>query len=210
MLADLILLEKYSDLNELKEKAERLGNNALILAKTFSKEELKKLNEKIKQEKFAFFTCHVLDKTDARELNDFKNSADFIAVKGSSIELNKFAASQKKVDFLLHPFSKEKLTFDTGTAQLAKNNEIKIAFLFNEFNSVQGFQRSQMLKNAFFTVKLLKKYELNALFFSGARSLNEFRAVKDFISLSELLGFSLSQSKRFIDVLPEKLLEELK
>ncbi|MDO8626832.1 MAG: hypothetical protein Q7K42_00055 [Candidatus Diapherotrites archaeon] len=207
MFVDLVFYNKESDLPELKEWAKKLEIDALILAKTFSGEELERLREILAKEDFPFYLCHVMQSSDAKELRQFKQWADLVCVLGADLQLNKFAVSQKQVDFLLHPVNSGKIEIDTGIMQLAKLNNTKIAFLFNEFNSLQGFPKSLMLKNAFIACQVMAHYKVDALFFTGAKKFEDMRAVKDLKSFAVLLGFSTEQGRRFLE-LPQTLIEK--
>ncbi len=197
---DLVFFERKSDLKEFLETAKVLGTMQLILAKNFSKNELKELKQFVEknfpEKNFQF--CQVLEKANPNELKEFRQLVNFIAVQGKSISLNKFAVSQKNIDFLLQPFGSGKLEFDTAIARLAKENNVKIVFLFKEFNSVQGLQKSLLLKNTLFVIKLLKRFKVEPLFFSGAKEVIELRSLKDLSSFAVMLGFSLEQGKKFI------------
>lgn len=208
-MLDLIFYSNAAELERIRARALELGTTKLLLAKNFSLNELKQLKKDlVGEKKVKHYFCHVLEKDDSRELKRFLGSVDFLAVQGKNMKLNKFAVSQKKVDFLLQPFAWKKMEFDTAIARLAHDNDVKIVFLFNEFSERQGFQKSLVLKNAFLCVKLLKKFKAKALFFSGAKNAFQLRSPKDLQSLAVLLGFTLEQAKRFTEKMPEQMLKE--
>ncbi|MBS3062335.1 MAG: hypothetical protein J4203_00540 [Candidatus Diapherotrites archaeon] len=143
--------------------------------------------------------CLVLDQPDQRVVQRFRGKVDFLAVRGGSVEANKFAVSTKGVDFLFMPCDSGKLSFDTAIARLSAENNVPVAVSFADFLRCNGRKRSLLLKNYFMVVKLLKKFQANALFFSGASKPEELRAVKDLAAFAVLLGFSRAQGKRLVE-----------
>lgn len=209
---DLVFLPslKSSDLNEylneLKLTAKKLGTEEVIASKNFRKDEFKEISlllDKFRDNSFSFKTCHLLEKPDSQETKKFSQIADFVAVKGKNISLNKFAVQTKQVDFLLHPLTTGKPEFDTAIAREASQNKVGIAFLFSEFLSLHGFRRSMMLKNCLFVSKLMQKFKANAFFFSGGGEISEMRSPEDMLSFGALFSFTKLQLKGFQDKLPK-------
>ena len=205
----MIDLVFFGDLEELKKYGEKLGIDSYIIAENFKDEkELLELKDKIKKEKLNFKICKILEKPDSRELNFFKGKADFIAVRGSSVALNNFAVSNRGIDFLLQPVGSGKLEFDTAIARVAADRAVPIAFLFSEYLNANPFQRSLLFKNSFLAVKLMKRFKANAFFFSGAKEVDELRAVEDLSSFAVMLGFSREQGIRFVKDFAKEELEK--
>lgn len=195
----MIDLVFFDDLKVLKKYSREFGTDNYIIAKNFKSErELQELKEKIKREKLSFTICKILEKANSKELNLFNGKADFIAVRGGTPELNKFAVSSRGVDLLLQPINSGKLGFDVGIARIAAENNVPVAFLFSPYLNATPFQRSMVFKNSFLAVKLMLRFRANALFFSGANEGGELRAVKDLSSFAVLLGFSREQGIRFV------------
>ena len=196
-MKDLIDFNEFTDLKQLQAQAKKLGTTELILAKNYSKPELKKLKNELGQNNFNFKTCQVLEKTDAREVKVFRQLADYVAVKGGNMKLNKFAVNQKEVDFLLQPLGSGKMEMDTAIVRLAAQRKVRIVFLFTDFLNSHGYAKSLMLKNALMLVKLMKNLKVEARFWSGAKNAFELRAPKDLSSLLVLLGFTEKQALKF-------------
>jgi len=199
-MIDLVFFnERIFDLKAIAETESMLGNSAVILAKNFSSEkELKELKEKIEREKFDFRPCHLITALEPKELNKFKGKA-LVAVLGGNVTLNKFAVSTKGIDFLLQPCTEGPLSFDTAIAQTAEDNGIPIAFTFRQFLEMEGMKRSFLFRNYSFTVRLIKKFKLDCLIFSGAKFYDQMRSIKDSTSLLVLLGFTREQAERLAE-----------
>jgi RNase P/RNase MRP subunit p30 len=201
-LIDLFLIEKNFNASKMFSIAESLGIKKIILAKHF--ESIKELNDFkkfFKNSSISLMFCHLIE--NQKEIQRFKGKTDFLAVLGGDVSLNKFAVSNKLIDFLIQPINSLKLSFDTAIARTAFQNKKPIAFIFSVFLRFNGFQRMLLFKNHFLTVKLMKKFRVNALMFSGARKPEEIRSIKDLSSVLVLLGFSCDQAKRFSESFPE-------
>ncbi len=204
MIIDIVF---HSDLQALRRNAKLLGIDAIIIAQSFkSQRDIDALRAEIKKSKFPFYICHLLGEPNQNDAKLFRGKADFIAVVGGSANMNKFAVSSNAVDFLIAPAGNGKNEFDTAIAQIASDNQKPIAIPFAQFLNCSGFQRSMLLKNYFFVVKIMKKFRLNALFVSGAKKESELRAPGDFASFANLLGFSREQGGRFIERYAETIL----
>lgn len=200
-MIDLVFFnEKLFELKKIAEIEGKLGNGTTILAKNFSSEkELSELKEKIKKIEYDFRLCHLMLSPEPRELNKFRGKTEFIAVLGGNVTLNKFAVSTKGIDFLLQPCNEGPLTFDTAIAQTAVDNRIPIAFCFSQFLESEGAKRSSLFRNYFFTAKLLQKFKLNCLVFSGAKYCEQTRSIKNLSCFLVLLGFTKEQAERFTE-----------
>jgi RNase P/RNase MRP subunit p30 len=203
---DLVVLEKDSDLNELLTYSKKIENNKLVVAKTFtSRQEILELRKKLDSKNHLI--CFLVKEPDNRNIKRFRSLVDLVAVLGGNISLNKFALTNKFVDFLLQPSLAGRLAFDASNARIAGEKKKPVAFLFNSFLNLKGMKRVSLFRNNFFTVKLMKKFKVNALVFSGARNASEVRSVKDLKSFLVLLGFTEQQSERFIGRFAENFFE---
>jgi RNase P/RNase MRP subunit p30 len=202
MLVDLV---EFSDFNELEKSRKILGTQKVIIAKHFSSsEELEQFKGAIKNNSLPVFACHVLEKPFAKELNSFKGKADFIAVRGGNVQSNSFAVNSREVDFLLCPVSSAKNVFDVSTANISKQNRVRVVFLFSDFLEKKPFSRSLLLKNALFVSKVLKKIGWVPLVFSGAKNFWQMRAPQNIESFGVLLGVEKAGIKEAIEELFEK------
>src|SRR3989344_3541378 len=183
-MPDLVL---FSDISEIEKSMDFLGagKNELVIAGNFSENQLNELREKAKKTKLEISFCKILERPDHRELQQFRNKPDYIAVDGRDLQLNKFACSTKGIDFLLQPFDSGKLYFDVSMARLAAANNVAIAFLFSDFLNAGGSEFALLLKNAATIKKIVKRGRAKQVIFSGALNKWELRATND---LEEFLG----------------------
>lgn len=183
---DLVFFDNSADLKLFSRKF----NQEFIVCRQFKNDfELKQLKERAKLD--GFKTCHLLLNSNQQELQKFRQKVDFIAVFGKNIQRNKFACSSSKVDFLLMPCSTaKKPEFDSALARLASDNKVCIALLFSEFLNANPSELQDLLRNYIFVLKLCKKFKIKTAVFSGAKSAQEIRQVKDFASFLCLLGMN--------------------
>ncbi|MDO8538179.1 MAG: RNase P subunit p30 family protein [archaeon] len=196
---DLVFYHNSLNLNELIQTAKSLNTKTIILAKNFhSIKEAEELKKKLASFKFDFKLCHLMLSSNSKQLSQFKNKTDFVAVLGGNVELNKFAVSSKQIDFLLAPVTFGRLSVDTAIARIAAENEKIVIFLFSDFLNSFGLKRMQLFRNAFFSMKLFKKFKVSASIFSGAEYSDELRAVEDLSVFLELLGLNEKQARKII------------
>ena len=185
---DLVFYNNSLNLNELIQTAKSLNTKTIILAKNFhSIKEAEELQKKLSVYKFDFKLCHLMLSSNPKQLNQFKNKIELVAVLGGNPELNKFAVSSKQIDFLLAPVTFGRLSVDTAIARTAAENEKLVVFLFSDFLNFQGMKRMQLFRNAFFSMKLFKKFKVSTAIFSGAEYVDELRAVEDLSVFLELV-----------------------
>lgn len=198
---DLVFFENSLDLKAFAKKF----SQEFIICKAFKNDfELKQLKEKAKAENFK--TCHLMLNANMQELQKFRQKTDFIAVFGKNIQRNKFAVSSDKVDFLLMPCSTaKKPEFDAALARLAGENKVCIAIFFSEFLNAKPEELQDLLRNYIFVLRLCKKFKIQVAVFSGAKSVQELRQVKDFASFLGLLGFDREKSLNQVRGLSEFL-----
>jgi len=202
-------LVQFSELQEIEDLSEKFKDEVIIVAKNFSETELKEFNSKKRKSKVKLFSCKVIEKKDNAELQKFKKLADFVAVRGGTIEMNSWAANQK-VDLLLQPFSQNKNAFDLATANVLRDNKVFTCFLFNEFLEAKGFGQTQLMKNAMLCLKLIEKSKAPLLFVSGAKEKQEMRASKDLSSFGVFLGMKKENALKAVRKNTENFLERVK
>lgn len=205
MQIDIIQIEPPK---HIEQQVQFLNTDALIIANTFeTPNEIKALKHEIKNKNpnLNFKICHILQTPDSKELRRYEQRADFIAVQGANPTLNKFAASTKRVDFLLQPFIEGKPVFDTAIARLCAQSKTTVLFPLAPILNAKPLWRSVLIKNAKFCAKLCNKFMVECMFVSGAKEPSELRAAQDLAALATLVGFSPLQAKRFTERYPETL-----
>lgn len=132
----------------------------------------------------SFFTCHLLNKIDTREIQSFSNAADFVAVKGGTLEKNFTAVTTKGVDFLLNSFGSG-VTFDAAMANRAKENKTAIVFMLSEI--WESKNPVAVLKHYRQLAIICKKKKVPFLVATGAKDESQLRNPLNLSSVGALL-----------------------
>lgn|GEM_PF-4268823 len=114
--------------------------------------------------------------------------------QGGELELNRKIVRAKGVQVLLNPvsFTKE---FDTAIAQIAKDNEVSIAFSLNSVLKLKGIQQVLYLRNMKEAVKICLKKKNNVIICSNAQEENELKDINLLIGFAMFLGMTMPQAK---------------
>ena len=206
MCVDLV---QFDNLQAIEKHSKFLNAGTYIIARSFKSEgELSELNSKIKKfngKTITFKTCHIIEKPDMKQIQKFRGKTDFIAVRGGTPEMNKFALSHKGVNFLLQPCISGKLGFDTALARTAKENKVPVAVPFSQFLNSRGRERSMLFKNYLMAVKIMRRFKVPVMFFSCARNGNELRAPENFTSFAQILGFGKAEANAAVSANLKKI-----
>lgn len=203
---------RFSDFSVLADYAKKFGNSTIV-ASDFSESAIEKFNsekekfpdsnaksgkeksekenhgkEKSVDSKVNFYSCKIIRGKKSDEIKKFKSKADFIIAEGGSLDMNAWAANQKGVDAIFQPFSSAQSSLDLSTANVMAQNNIFAIFPLEPFLSCSGFKRSQLMKNASFTLSVLEKAGVKILFVSGALDEKELRSARNLSSFGVLLG----------------------
>ncbi|PIU21580.1 MAG: hypothetical protein COT15_01330 [Candidatus Diapherotrites archaeon CG08_land_8_20_14_0_20_34_12] len=188
MEPDLIL---FDDLEEISKQANLLDLKHIIIAKSFSsKEDIKKFRGKINFSKsnLEIRICHLIGKTNNKELESFLNTADFICMLGDSLKNVSFASSNKKFDFILMQFDKNpQMIIDKETLMNAKINEVEILLPISAILNSNIYNKAAIMQKYAAIIKICKKVGCKLGIVSGAACKEEMRNKKNLDSIIELL-----------------------
>ncbi len=202
-------LVQFADLRRIDGLSRELKDTSVLVAADFSAEGLSEFRSAKGAFATKFFSCKVLPRKEGPSLQAFSKLADFIAVRGGSVEMNSWAANQKGIDILLQPFTSEKNSLDLATANLLAEKNVYTCFLFNEFLQAEGFRLSQLIKNASQCLKILGAAGARVMFASGAVNEGQMRASKDLSSFGAMLGMKKENALKAAREGAEKFLERV-
>lgn len=185
----------FSDLKAIAENAKKLKQKEVIVAKRFeSAKELLGLKQKARHKKIVFKFCHLLEKPEEKIDSGLEALADFFGCFGGNVSANKNAVSAKKIDFLFQAVGTQRLEFDSALANSARDNNVSVAVLFNDFLNASQRDLISLFRNYFLLAKICKSAGAQMVVFSGARKPEEMRSALD---LESFLSF-LMQPKNHI------------
>lgn len=139
-----------------------------------------------------------------QKIRNSRDEADVLVFEGGDEELNRKAASDPRLDVLLHP---EKDRKDSGIdhvlAEKAAENRVAIGFDLSILPE-SSKQRSHVLAHWRRNLKLVEKYGTPYILTTGAQDRYDLRAPRDLAALIDSLGHEgLPAVKRY----PGKILE---
>lgn len=139
-----------------------------------------------------------------KKIRGKREEADVLVFMGGDEELNRKAASDTRVDVLLHP---EKGRKDSGVnhviAREASENKVAIGFDFKQLKTDKK-ARSHILKHWKRNLNLCEKFDTPYLISSGANDKYGLRSPRDLVSVIESLGYN---GRKAASHYPEKILE---
>jgi hypothetical protein len=115
---------------------------------------------------------------------------EIVLVESKSLKNNTYISTNKKMNFLKDPIS-DKLCFDEQNARSCKQNNTKVFFDINLFRSKT--LKHQYLKQAIFIIMLLKRHNVDMVFSSFAKTIDDLVDVK-LILFNFLKNFNLEES----------------
>lgn len=124
--------------------------------------------------------------------NIILSSENFIK-KGGNLELNRKIVRTAKI--LLDPVSATEKAFDTAVSQIAKDNDVAIAFSLKSVLDAKGLDKARILRNISFAVEICKKMKNTILIVSNATDEYELRDPVLLEAFGQLIGLSEAQSK---------------
>jgi len=195
MSFDLIL---FDDSEEITKLGKELGCAEYIVAKDFSSA---KEVEVVKAK--GFLTCKLVTKNLDKESRAYKGKADFVAALPKDVSFVAQAVNSKAIDFLVQPFSKNEVIFDSAAARLCAEKNKPVFFLFSEFLNTRDKDRALLMKNTMLSSSFMIKRKTKFGVFSGARNDNELRSPKDLSYFATLFGFSQEQASASLKFVEE-------
>ncbi|MGA9098066.1 MAG: RNase P subunit p30 family protein [Methanotrichaceae archaeon] len=138
-------------------------------------------------------------------VDGLRSKYPFIAVYGSSKEINRAACENPNVDVLLHP-GDGKHILEISSARAAKLNQVAIGIDLSPLIRLHGSSRSKWLNILRRSLDLIRKFDLDTMITAGCRSHLDLRAPRDLLALAEIAGFEPSEAERAMR-LPAKILD---
>lgn len=144
------------------------------------------------------------------KVDSWRDVADIIIVAGGSVEINRAAAENSKVDIIAFP---EKDRKDSGVdeviAKEAAANKVAIELNFSEylktFKKIRSYVLSHMKRNAM----LCQQYDAPIIVTSGAKSVWEMRTARDLAALAFLADMDREKAVRTTQEVPEMLIRNV-
>jgi len=173
---------------------------------TFSKE-CKSFGEQLGYDQVLFDEVNYQEPRKASEIKPVKGKVNI--VKGGSLEVNRAAVRDKRVQVLLDPVSADKKFFDTAVARIAKDNNITIGVSLASLLDTNGLMKVKLLRNITSMITICNKLSTRVVIVSGARNKWGMRAPQDLASIGSFIGLDEAQSLWTVSQAPEAIIEEV-
>ncbi len=134
----------------------------------------------------------------------FQKSVQPKFIKGGSEEANRKAV-RSRTQVLLDPLDSGKMTIDTASLQVAKDNDVTIGITFRQFLVASKFKRIRLIVAYRKLIQICLRKKNRILLSSGAENEWELRSPEQLIAFGVFLGLTRQQAKWSITKVPEYL-----
>jgi ribonuclease P/MRP protein subunit RPP1 len=125
------------------------------------------------------------------KLSQYAKKGGYLVVRGGDDRVNRWAASDDRVDILAHPgLGRRDSGIDTVIAREAGKNRVAVEVNLREILQVHGNYRVYVLKNLRRNLLLSRKYGFPLIVASGALSRYDLRGAEGTADLLGVLGFT--------------------
>jgi ribonuclease P/MRP protein subunit RPP1 len=205
-------------IEEIIRFAEKLGYSGIAICDTFeSKEKLDELKESIKniETNIEVYLGAYIQAKDVSELNEIiskvREKVLVVVVAGGNYNINRAACEDSRVDILAHP---EMRRIDSGLDQVcleaATRNNVAIQINFREILFSFRKPRSYVLNHITKNIRLADHYRTPVIVCSGAQSIWDMRAPREFVSIANVLGLDLGKAFLGATTVPQQIIEKNK
>ncbi|MGC9515265.1 RNase P subunit p30 family protein [Methanocrinis sp.] len=116
-----------------------------------------------------------------------REGSDFIAVHGGDEKINRAACEDPNVDLLAHPHQ-GRAGIGVAAAKAARDNQVAICLALSPMIRLRGTSRIRWMEAVKRDLDLVRKFDLNLMISTGARSHLDLRSPRDLVALTALLG----------------------
>ncbi len=147
--------------------------------------------------------------TDQRNLHakaaSLRDKADFLAVHGGDEKINRAACEDPNVDLLAHPHE-GRTGIGVAAAKAARDNQVAICLDLGPMIRLRGVARVRWMEVVRRDLDLIRKFDLNLMISTGARSHLDLRSPRDLVALACLFGLERDRAVEAL-ALPKSILD---
>ena len=145
------------------------------------------------------------EKADSMNFQKYISDKELKIKKGGTLELNRKIVRTKSNKILLDPASTLKV-FDTAVAQIAKDNNVAIAFSVSCFLKEKGINKVRLLKNMQESMQICLKMKNDIIICSNAENEWQLKDKELLIGFGTILGMTRNQAKWAMNQVYEDLI----
>mgnify|MGYP006281886465 CR=1 FL=1 len=204
-----------SSVEEIIEFAEKLGFKGIAISDYAVKtKDVRNLKEKISEvdTELEVYPGVKIKAGDVKNMKDkirmFRNKVHVVIVSGGSVEINRAACKDPRVDILAHP---EKNRKDSGIdhviANLASENNVALQINVKQLLEVEGKTRSHVLSHQRRNFELADKYGASLICSSGASSIYEMKGPRELAAFPHIHGMGISEALETVAKVPRNIIQ---
>lgn len=129
--------------------------------------------------------------TDQRSLHakaaSLRDRSDFLAVHGGDEKINRAACEDSNVDLLAHAHE-GRSGIGVAAAKAARDNQVAIGLDLGPIIRLRGSSRVRWMEAVRRDLDLIRKFDLNLMISTGAKSHLDLRSSRDLVALASVLG----------------------
>ncbi len=146
--------------------------------------------------------------TDQRALHtkaaSLRDRSDFLAVHGGDEKINRAACEDPNVDLLAHAHE-GRAGIGVAAAKAARDNQVAIGLDLGPMIRLRGAARVRWMELVRRDLDLIRKFDLNLMISTGAKSHLDLRSPRDLVALACLFGLERERAVEAL-ALPESIL----
>lgn len=204
-----------SKIKSIFKTAEKLGFKGIAISDyAVDKKDLKKVKNEISnlETSLDIYTGVKLKAGNPKNLKDkirlFRDQVDVLIVHGGSVDINRAACENPKVDILAHPERERKDSgIDHIIAKEASKNSVAIQINFKQLLDTYGKVRSHILSHQKRNIELCEKFGAPLICSSGAKSIYDMRGPRVLASFPHIMGMSIEDSLKTVSEVPKNILD---
>ncbi|HII07443.1 MAG TPA: hypothetical protein HA349_09075 [Methanotrichaceae archaeon] len=134
-----------------------------------------------------------------------REKADFLAVHGGDEKINRAACEDPNVDLLAHAY-KGRTGIGVAAAKAARDNQVSIGLDLDPMIRLRGAARVRWMEVVRRDLGLIRKFDLNLMISTGAKSHLDLRSPRDLVALACLFGLEREQAIEAL-ALPKSIID---
>jgi len=147
--------------------------------------------------------------TDQRSLHakaaSLRDRSDFLAVHGGDEKINRAACEDSNVDLLAHAHE-GRSGIGVAAAKAARDNQVAIGLDLGPIIRLRGSSRVRWMEAVRRDLDLIRKFDLNLMISTGAKSHLDLRSPRDLVALASLFGLERERAVEAL-TLPKSIID---
>lgn len=140
-------------------------------------------------------------------ISRYSRKANFVIVQGGLDKLNRSALETADIDILSLPFGTKDSGFDHVIAKAAADKRVALEFDVGSLIRYRGGKRVHAMSELKQRLMLARKFEVQIVLTSGARSIYDIRGPRELMALASLFGMTKEEAREAMTTVPATILK---